>query len=126
MNKTEYRIITHQTFIADRYLQFKSTKKTLFGKIKDVWRFIPEESVGRVLGYYLHPEDCPIKIPYGHEGWLLHCFHDQENYSIGGVIPFTKEYPDINKYFEYLRSERKKHIKEYKEKCTKEGKVTLL
>lgn len=120
MEKTEYRIIPHSTFIGDLYLQFKTIdeKTNFFGtkSIKESWRFVPEDGVAKVLGYFLHASDCPTKLTEWNESRFQSCFTGQENYSIGGLIPFTKKYPNIEVYFEELRSKRKKYIEEEENK----------
>lgn len=111
--KTEYRIVPITTFIADKYLQFKlvQTKMTWLGKIKTVeeWCFIPQTGYPKVHGYWLTQEACPTSLPFMHEAEFLNSFYDQESYEL---IPFTKEYPDIEKYFEYLRSLRKGYLEQ--------------
>ena len=119
--KTEYRIITNWTFIRDRYLQFKSTKKCLFGH-KTVWRYIPEKNVSKVLGYYLKEFDCPSKLGLNSANSFLNCFDGQEDYELTN---FPKKYPNIEKYFEYLREKRKSYLS-YLKNRTEDGHVTLL
>ncbi len=121
--KTEYRIIPYKTYIGDLYLQFKTvdTVKKFFGgtKIVENWRFVPQENRCVFLGSYLNPNECPTAFIEGSH--FLHCFHNQENYSVGGLIPFTKKWPNINDYFEKLKSDRTKHLlkKETEEKNAK-------
>jgi len=127
-NKTEYRIVTNRNYIADRYLQFKSTqKKRNFPDFWnthniEVWRYIPLESY-HVLGY-ISEKDCPTSIPFEKEHRLINCFYGHEGNIIGGVIPFTKEFPDINNYFEYFNSLRDQYLE--KEKAADAAGTTLL
>jgi len=122
--KTVYRIVTCHTYIADRYLQFKSTKTSRFRKkVKDVWRLVPQEVASYVLGQWLYPTSCPTVFPYGMESRFINCFDGQESYD---VIPFTDNYPDIEVYFEMLRNKRNEYVIEEKLKRTDNGKVTLL
>jgi hypothetical protein len=122
--KTEYRILTCKTYYGNKYLQFKSTK-TVRKRVRkwlifrglgpsnqeECWRFVPDGGCTSVFGYYLDEESCPTSLPYGGEGRFLSCFHGQEDYQIGGVTPFTKEYPDIKQYFAHLKGKRREHLK---------------
>lgn len=108
MSKTEYRIIPCNTIFGDMYLQFKciEEKNKLFGgtEKKEVWRFVPNEGVVYVLGYFQHKEECPTTLQYHQESDFKSCFYEREYFKL---IPFTKQYEDIEDYFIYLR---KKHI----------------
>lgn len=112
IEKTEYRIIPYKTYIGDLYLQFKTvdTVKKFFGgtKVVENWRFVPKENRCVFLGSYLNPDECPTRFIEGSH--FLHCFHNQENYVIGGLIPFIKQWPNINDYFLYLQEKRKAHL----------------
>jgi len=117
--KTEYRIIPYKTFIGDMYLQFKfiEKKKNFIGRIvvKETWRFVPEESFSKVIGNSLSQDSCPklLNSLTMNEAYYMHSFYKQEKYFL---IPFTKKYPNIEKYFEYLREIRKEYLKEQEEK----------
>jgi hypothetical protein len=125
MIKTEYRILPEETFIADLYLQFKSTerKKKLFGgyKEKEVWRFVPCENVCKVLGYYLSEDSCPTSLPYSSENYFIHDFAGQEWHSI---TPFAHAHANIEDYFKEMRVKRKKYLDEQEAK--KNLKITYL
>lgn len=116
---TQYRIITLRTFIADRYLQFKSkTTRTVreypfFWRTRTVesecWRFIPQESTAYVLGDCLNEQSCLTRIPYRWEGRLLHCFYGPDDY-FSGFISFMRKYPDIQKYFQEMVQKRSEYL----------------
>ena len=114
--KTEYRIINLRTYIGDKYLQFKSKKKVRcfpkFWKKKEelCWRFIPQENT--YIIEYIDENDCPTYLPSGREHRYLHCFHNHEDYSIGGLTPFIKKFPNINDYFTELRQKRDNYLAE--------------
>lgn len=116
---TEYRIIPLKTFIADMYLQFKSIEEVkpfwFWQKpyTQEVWRFVPAENVGKVLGDYLTEQSCPTSLPSWNEDRFLHSFHQQESYSL---IPFTKKYPNIEDYFLMLREKRAEFLQKEAEK----------
>jgi hypothetical protein len=102
--KTEYRIIPIETFIADQYLQFK---RTIDGD--DKWCFIPKIERPKVLGQFLTQEECPTELPKGSlAADFLHCFNDHQDYEL---VPFAKNYPDINLYFEELNLLRQEYLK---------------
>lgn len=113
MIKTEYRILPYQTFIADLYLQFKSIerKKKFFGGYteKEVWRFVPCDSICKVLGYYLSEYSCPTSLPYSSENYFIHDFAGQEWHSIN---PFVHKYPKIENYFKEVQIKRKQYLEE--------------
>ena len=126
--RTEYRIVTNRTRIADRYLQFKSNlKKRNFPdfwnkRIVEVWRYIPTEETH--IFNYLSEEDCPKVISYGEAGRLVNCFHGQEDFEYSGITPFTKKFPDIQVYFAHFNSLRDKYLA--KEKAALSAGTTLL
>jgi hypothetical protein len=114
-NGTEYRIIKNRTYIADYYLQFKSTKQVK--NFPDVWnthevecwRYIPQDKYH--IFDYLDENKCPTTISLGQENALMSCFYNQESYDL---IPFTKQYSNIRLYFEKFNSLRDKHIQRIK------------
>lgn len=128
--KTEYRIIPYRTFIADKYLQFKSVKtvtkrriSNLFRKTTEtieIWRFVPKENCPIVLGYYLYEDYCPTEMPFMSSGDFLSCFNEQE----WDLKRFAKQYPDISVYFQELHDKRKKYLE--KEKRANNAKVEYL
>lgn len=117
--ETEYRIVTKRTFCGDRYLQFKSKKVVrsfpFFWKKKQIecWRFIPGKDL-HIFGY-INEEACPTALSSFGEGHYLNCFHGNEDLEIGGLIPLTRKFSDIQEYFremnrmrdEYLEDERR-------------------
>jgi len=121
---TEYRMITKHTHFGDTYLQFKSKKKSIFGKVTDTWRYVPEESPSAVLGYFLSEYNCPMSLDFTNDSYLICSFEGQEAYS-SGPIGFTKKYPDIAEYFNLLQNRRKKHLEEERNK-KKNGTIILL
>ena len=109
--RTEYRIITYRTYIADRYLQFKTTKTVrnfpdFWNKHeKEEWRFIPEPE-RYILGYH-GVRSCPKKLNHflGDEGNYVSSFHGQEGYGrMGGVTWLPSTYPNIQDYFNNMNS----------------------
>jgi len=125
--KTKYRIITNRTFIADRYLQFASIQKhfVCLNNEREVWRYVPCSTNACVHGVYLKEQLCPTRLPSFKKSHFLNCFEGHEGYAIGGIIPFTKQYPDISKYFEHLRDLREKHLEEIRNR-SKDGTITEL
>ena len=118
--KTEYRIVPIITFIADKYLQFKTIKKEMkgfFWNRKEVeveeWRFIPDEMYGYMFCW--DKEMCPTSILFN-EANMRSCFNGQENYDIKGDDGFVEKYPNIEKYFDLLKEKRKEHLKEEEKK----------
>ena len=111
MHKTEYRIIPNVTTFGDMYLQFKYTEdvKGFFGKRKKVetWRYVPNDLVAYVSGRYLSQKECPSELLDMCESDFLCSFHQQEDFEI---IPFINTYPDIERYFEFLRNKRKEYL----------------
>ena len=115
---TEYRIITQRTTFGDRYLQFKSTKRRIsfpqVWQIKEVecWRFVPEKS--RYIFGKISERDCArTLISLINDSQYMSCFHGQEDYEIRGLLPFTRKYPEIQKYFDMLN-------RKHEEYCEKE------
>jgi hypothetical protein len=113
---TEYRIIPLRTFIGDMYLQFKDTEtfvrrhgflwlKTT-EEVREVWRFVPKEGYPRVHGYWLSKSRCPTSLPHRREAEFMHCFYSLQ----GGLKRFKKQYPDIQKYFDYLTLEHQEYL----------------
>lgn len=117
--KTEYRIIPHRTFIADKYLQFKSYKYVrsfwkFWEKPKRVecWRFIPKDTYAYVLGVCLNEHSCPESTGFFGDAHFLHCFNEQE----WDLVGFSKNYEDISKYFEKLQDKRREHLEDEEKK----------
>jgi hypothetical protein len=109
---TEYRIVTINTFLADRFLQFRSTRtKRPFPwhrtVTEDCWRFIPEMSQ-HIFGYWSE-QDCPTQLPGLFDTSYMHSFHKQEDFNL---IPFTKRYPDIQPYFDAMNQKYDEYLKE--------------
>lgn len=117
---TEYRIVECRTEFGDLYLQFKR-KYTIsvfkgilswfclgkwIAKQREDWRFVPEATAAITRGSWLNSESCPVRFPKGYTQNFLHCFRYQE----WDLKKFTKEYPDIELYFEHLRKERKRYL----------------
>ena len=105
--KTEYRLKKYRTMTGDLYLQFKDSK--------GIWRFIPDNSLGWVMarmGYHLYQRNCPkhlTEFSCPDYTYYMHSFFGQEQYTL---IPFTKSWPDIEKYFEACRLRRQERITE--------------
>jgi len=117
LTNTEYRLIKNKTHIAEYYLQFKSIKKeTNFPDIwnnhdVECWRYVPKIKYN--IFDYLDESKCPIKIFDGQEIQLMSCFYNQEKYEL---IPFTKKYPTIRKYFQEFNTQRDNYLKSNNEK----------
>jgi len=100
--KTEYRLEKGSWISGPCYrLKFKDSNGS--------WRFVPKEEQAKVLGNYLEQNDCSKNIDlFGlNENHFIWSFIDQQEYDL---IPFTKNYPDIEKYFEHLREIRQKFL----------------
>ena len=113
---TKYRLFAQRTLLADYYLQFEYTykKRKWFGWGKEVeiteWRYIPDERYTTITGAFLYQDLAPSSLLfYSLEHRMLRCFMEQESFKL---IPFTKNYPDIEVYFEELREKRKKYLQE--------------
>ncbi len=121
--KTIYRIITLRTFIADRYLQFKSTTsvrsfpKFWVKREIECWRFIPQDTYAYVFGLCLNQSSCPIKLPFMGESHFLHCFYKQ----VRSLQSFARRFPDIQKYFDDLQKKREEYLEEEREKNSAEA-----
>lgn len=116
--KTKYRIISKVSYPimgwTSRFLQFeyeeeiKRKKYYLFGKVityKEVsWRFIPTITAGYLFDY-LYVNDCPKFMSGSSSKFIDELDSDYDK----NLIEFTKEYPNIEKYFEEIRNEHKKH-----------------
>jgi hypothetical protein len=109
MEKTAYRIIPLKTFLADKYLQFKRLDK----KGKEIWCFVPDERYAYVIGECLTQETCPESLPFGGESNFKHSFYDQESFNL---IPFSKDYPDIEAYFNRIQKKRKEYVEDQEKK----------
>lgn len=108
--KTEYRI-KPEVEIPSIFLQFKD--------INGVWRYIPDVTYAVVYNY-LHQLDCPEYMPlYKSYYFKYELFGDEKN-----LILFTKQYRDIEKYFEYLRKLYSEHKKD--QELKKEQKIIYL
>lgn len=121
---TQYRIITLITYVGDRYLQFKSTKKNSkrlwpkFCKVKceevECWRFVPTENT-----YVLRrvdEESCLTSFynpafGVGDVSMYMHSFAGHEDYEIGGLTPFVRNYPNIQDYFSELNQKREEYLR---------------
>ena len=110
--------------VADSYLQFKSKKKNFWGKEKEVWRYVPDDIVGEVLGYYLTEKACPTSLNFMNSGHMVCSFSGQEKY-VCGPVDFTKGYPNISVYFKHIIKKRRAYLKEQRGQKP-EGAITKL
>lgn len=128
IEKSTYRILSVEAGSADRYLQFKSTKRVRnfpdFWNTheKEVWRFVPVEQDH--IFNYLSEGQCPTQLPLIGCGSFINCFHGQEGYD-NGPINFTRRFPNIQDYFKHFNALRDKYLAE-KERQTVLPKITPL